>query len=110
MTRLLILIFALNVLLPSAGFSAMPFSNADHTMSQTASHSMTTACSDACDTEEGLQTTLCEIECSTTCAQMSLLASTPLLLSVSFYSGKNISVFKLFYTRSISPELRPPLV
>jgi hypothetical protein len=109
MTRLLILIFALNVLLPSVGFSAMPLSNADHTMSQTASHSMTIACSDVCDTE-GLQTTLCEIECSATCAQIPLLASTPILLVASFYSGKNISVFTPFYTRSISPELRPPLV
>jgi cytochrome c biogenesis factor len=106
MTRLLILIFALNVLLPSVGFSAMPVSNADYTMSQTTSHSMTTACSDLCDTE----TALCEIECSTTCAQIPLLSSTPILLSVSVYSGKNISVFTPFYTRSISPELRPPLV
>ena len=121
MARLLIFIFILNALLPSMGLMAMP-SAMDHTMSQTlliSSDSMpmtkspdgeNVADSDHCNTEENTQNTPCKVKCATTCMQLAALSSVSLLLPITLHSSEPIAVFAYFYTRSISPELRPPLV
>ena len=121
MTRLLIFIFILNALLPSAGLVAMP-SAMDHTMSQTLlissdSISMTKSTdgvdavdSDHCNTEDNAKKTPCKVRCATTCAQLATLSSISLLLPIALYSSEPIAVFAYFYNRSISPELRPPSV
>ncbi len=122
MTRLLILILALNALLPSMGFSAMLSSGADQTMtmSQTVPHNMImpsssimTDCADSMESKEcadKMQNMLCEIKCAIACVQVPILFSLPSLSLLSPYSSEPIIAFAYFYTRSISPELHPPLV
>jgi hypothetical protein len=127
MTRLLIFSFILNALLPSMGLTAM-VSDMGHTMSQTGQHSvvvmvvspdsismlkspdrMNLMDSAHCD-EENTQNTFCEVKCATTCAQIPVLSSKSILLPIPLYSSDSVTAFAYFYTRSISPELRPPLV
>ena len=120
MTRLLILIFALNTLLSPVGAMAMVSFNADNTISQTSEHTMSAnddsehclsmLSHDTC-TMDGLSSDLCKAKCAAACT-----VSPAYIANFSFTFPFNISnnnpeiAFVYFYTRSISPELRPPLV
>ena len=116
MIRLLILIFALNTLLPSVGFSAMLSSNADRIMTQSVSHNMVMSPSDTitkCSMMEGcddMSNALCQVHCSTGCVQIPVLATVSLLTPFTLSSREPTTVFAHFYSRSISPKLRPPIV
>jgi len=117
MTRLLILLFVLNTLLPSAGVAAMLSSNTS-TMSQSnhstmmASHhcSMSmTADNDQCN-DNSFSNELCKLKCATACSASAIHISV-FAFEIPFlaYNTEINTVSPPFYTRSISPELRPPL-
>jgi len=114
MTRILILLFVLNTLLPSIGFAAMLSSNTNEIMSQSNHMMMADHCSnmsshDACSNDH-LSCELCKTSCANSCSPSATHISI-FSFDVPFftYSTKiNITSPPLF-TRSTSPELRPPL-
>jgi hypothetical protein len=119
MTRLLILIFALNTLLSPVGAMAMVSFEADNTISQTNEHTISANNSEHCPSMsshdtcnmDGLPSDLCKAKCAAACT-----VSPAHVATFSFTFPFNISsshleiAFMHFYSRSISPELRPPLV
>lgn len=120
MTRLLILIFALNTLLSPVGAMAMVSFNADNMISQTSEHTMSAdnskhcppsmASHDACNMD-GLSSDLCKAKCAAACTvSPAHIATFSFTLPFNINNSSPEIAFVHFYTRSISPELRPPLV
>jgi len=114
MTRLLILLFVLNTLLPSAGFAAMLSSNTS-TMSQgdhstmMADHCSAMSSDDHCS-DNSLSNELCKLKCATACSASAIHISV-FAFEIPFlaYNTETNTVSPPLFTRSISPELRPPL-
>ncbi|HIO93415.1 MAG TPA: hypothetical protein EYG68_11325 [Leucothrix mucor] len=115
MTRILILLFVLNTLLPSIGFTAMLSSNTNEIMSQSdhtmmmADHCSTMSSHDVCSNDH-LSSELCKTKCANSCSPSATHIST-FSFDIPFFAYSteiNITSPPLF-TRSISPELRPPL-
>ncbi len=119
MTRLLILIFALNTLFSPVGAMAMVSFDVDNTISQTSKHTMSANNSEHClsmsshDTcnMDGSSSDLCKAKCVAACTlSPANIANFSFTFPFSISSSNPEIVFVHFYTRSISPELRPPLV
>jgi hypothetical protein len=119
MTRLLILIFALNTLLSPVGAAAMMSFDADNIMSETSEHTMSVTMSEHCPSMsshdacnmDSMSSDLCKAKCAASCT-----VSPAHIANFSFnfpfvISNSNLEIaFLHFNSRSISPELRPPLV
>ena len=120
-TRLLILIFVFNTLLPSIGFSAMLSSNAmsdtdTHTMMMASmSSSMTDHCASMsqdsqCDSDT-MDSDLCKAQCAASLASAPANISTlSFIFPFSVHKGEASIFLSRLPNRTISPELRPPLV
>lgn len=126
MTRLLILIFALNTLLAPMGVAAMIPFGGDDAMSQESKHSvkintMTHAsirvshCAkmlsqDVCNMD-GMSSDPCKEKCATSCTvSPAHMANFSFNFPLSPRNSNPEIAFIPFHSRSISPELRPPLV
>lgn len=128
MIRILILLIALNTAFPLAGFASVCASNmsmvssdinvsslSDHqdsqqenmvTTSQMHCHDPSMSCND-----QDMDAMNCDSGCCVSCysTSMTMLTAFP-ILQLSSVSNKPASGYINFYTRSISPELQPPLV
>ncbi len=123
MIRLLLLIFALNTLLSPVGATMMSVS-ADHIISQTSEHSISNISSEHATTShclnmsshdicsmDGLSSDLCKAKCAVSCAVSAIhIANFSFPIPFMIGSSHPENSFLYFYSRSISPELRPPLV
>ena len=121
MTRLLILIFALNTLLSPVGAMAMVSFNVDNTIGQTSEHTMSISNNrehclsmsshDTCNMD-GLSNDLCKAKCVAACTLSSAyIANLSFTFPFNISSSSNPEIaFVHFYSRTISPELRPPLL
>jgi hypothetical protein len=122
MTRLLILIFALNTLLAPMGVAAMMPFGADNAMSQESKHSVvintaTTAShcakmpSHSTCNIDNMSNDLCKEKCATSCTvSPAHIASFSFNFPFRLHNSIPEIAFTPFHSRSISPELRPPLV
>jgi hypothetical protein len=127
MTRILILLFALNAIFPSMGIASVCASNTMPEISVTDSaipspahifkhdqgdsHPSAMHCADAdmsCNNQDMQD---CDSGCCVSCLVISaaLTSSSAENLTL-LHSVKPVSNYSVFHTRSISPELRPPLV
>ncbi len=116
MTRLLILIFVLNTLLPSVGFAAMLSSDTNNEISQKnqitseiKAHCAEMTSHSACG-DDFMSSDLCKAKCMTACSPIATHIST-FSFDIPFIVHNNAPrlLCSRLYSRSISPELRPPL-
>ncbi len=123
MIRLFILIFALNTLLSPIGFAAMSLPNANNKMTMNQEqiskraflvkknqiHCVALVPHNNCN-HNLTSDMLCKVKCAEFCSSSPACFS---ILSFNFpffaHPIEANSVFTPFYTRSIPPELRPPL-
>ncbi len=125
MIRLFLLFFALNTLLPPVGAAMMSVS-ATHIMSQTGEHSISVSnigredvanshclhmsSHDICSMD-GSSSDLCKAKCAVSCAVSAIhIANFSFSIPFIIADSHPENSFLHFYSRSISPELRPPLV
>ena len=118
MTRLLILIFALNTLLSPVGAMAMVSFNADNTISQTSEHRMSIDHSEHCLTMpshdicnmDRPSSDICKAKCAAACTvSPAHITNFSFTFPFTRNSSRSEIAFIHFYSRSIAPELRPPL-
>jgi len=119
MTRIFILLFVLNTLLPSVGFTAM-LSADTNMMSQNHSMMAMDHCSNmdmdasdntVCDNDT-MSNDMCKAKCASSCVSSSTATHiSSFSFDIPFVSQKNQANIKLpsLYSRSTPPELRPPL-
>ena len=125
MIRLFLLVFALNTLLSPVG-AAMMSASATHIMSQTSEHSISVSnvhseyatnshclnmsSHDICSMDD-FSSDLCKAKCAVSCT-VSAIHIVNFSFSIPFMMADSHpeNSFFYFYSRSISPELRPPLV
>jgi hypothetical protein len=118
MTRLLLLLFVFNTLLSPVSATAMVSFGANNAMNETHesvtstvinTHCATMSSHDAC--EDNTSGDLCKANCATSCTTSpahiaSFSFGFPFMINSRLPEIADIH----FYNRSVSPELRPPLV
>ena len=126
MIRLLILLFALNTALAPMGAAAMIPVGMDTAMSQESKHSVaiSTTTDDATSSShcsnmsshhacnmDNMSSDLCKEKCAASCTvSPAYIASFSFNFPFSSQNNNTKIAFILFHSRSISPELPPPLV
>ena len=126
MIRLLILLFALNTVLAPMGVAAMIPVGMDTVMNQESKHSVviSTATDDATSPShcsnisshhacniDSMSSDLCKEKCATSCTiSPAHIASFSFSFPLGSQNNNAKIAFIFFHSRSISPELPPPLV
>lgn len=127
MKRLLILIFVLNTLLPSMGFTTMLPFNADEKIAMSNKHYVMSASTsenthcisdqshiittdDQCNTHS-MSDGLCKIKCAVACTSLMIHVSEfSFVVALSVHAIRKQNIFQSFESHTLSPELPPPLI